>query len=189
LERHYRITTADIEAPASGIAKSAPNIGFVVLDPDGDLPMETDSFDVSVSSDVFEHIPKQGRRHWASELDRVARMGQVHTVPADSRDGLWASTDADKAFAAWHKATLGEDERWTNEHLAIGAPYIEELRSIFPEASVSGIVGCDVWQVTSELYRPQADHGPLAVRRDLSIELSSIEQRPPYKNALLVIRR
>jgi hypothetical protein len=189
LERHYRIVTADIEQPET-VAQFPPHTGFLLLDPDGDLPVRAGEFDVAVSSDVFEHIPNSARRHWAHELDRVASLGQVHSVPADSSDGRWASTKADQEFARWYEETFGEPERWTTEHLAIGAPLIEDLRSIFPAATVSGIVSCRVWQVTMRAkYGPKGPLDRLRFATNYAAGLRAIEQRPPYKNALLVIRR
>ena len=190
LERHYRIVTADIEEPGSGVAEAAPYVGYVVLDPAGDLPMAPDTFDVAVSSDVFEHIPAPARPHWAAELGRVARLGQVHSVPADSTDGRWASTETDREFAGWYETAFGVEERWTTEHLAIGAPSIEELRVVFPGASIGPIVSTRVWLLT--MKAKYGRKGPLDRVRFAATYLRDyrgIELRPPFKNALIVLLR
>ena len=188
LERHYRIVTADIEKPEAP-AQESPNVGFILLDPDGKLPATDQAFDVVVSSDVFEHIPSTERQRWAAELGRVARLGQVHSVPADSADKRWASTETDREFGSWYEDTFGLPERWTSEHLATGAPSVEELRSIFPGVAVSGIVNCGVWQSSMRAkYGPKDPLSRLKFALYYAANLRRMEHQPPYKNALLVMR-
>ena len=188
LERHYRIVTADIEEPDAP-AQEPPNVGFILLDPNGKLPATDQAFDVVVSSDVFEHIPSTERQRWAAELGRVARLGQVHSVPADSADKRWASTETDREFGRWYEDTFGHPERWTSEHLATGAPSVEELRSIFPGVDVSGIVNCDVWQSSMRAkFGPKGPLSRLKFALYYAANLRRMEHQPPYKNALLVMR-
>ena len=188
LEPHYRIVTADIEEPETP-AQEPPNVGFILLDPNGNLPATDRAFDVVVSSDVFEHIPSTERQRWAEELGRVARLGQVHSVPADSADQRWASTETDRAFGRWFEDTFGYPERWTSEHLATGVPSVEELRSIFPGVDVSGIVNCGVWQSSMRAkYGPKGPLSRLKFAFYYAANLRRLEHRPPYKNALLVMR-
>ena len=184
LERHYRVVVADIEAPVDGMPLQVPVTGFVLLDPGGDLPLDAESIDVAVSSDVFEHIPAGMRRHWASELGRVSRLAQVHSMPADGGGGKWTSTVTDQRFAEWYRGQFAEEERWTAEHLANGAPTIEELRTIFPNATVSGIVNSAVW--LAMMRAKYGRKGPLD-RVTLAVKYAgryrSLERRPPFKNA------
>ena len=190
LERHYRVLVADIEAPVGGLAVQVPVTGFILLDPNGELPLAGMSVDVAVSSDVFEHIPAGMRSHWASQLGRVTRLAQVHSMPADGGGGKWTSTLTDQRFADWYRDQFEEEERWTAEHLANGAPTIEELRTIFPNASVSGIVNSAVW--FAMMRAKYGRKGPLE-RLTLAVRYASryrsLERRPPFKNALVVMRR
>jgi hypothetical protein len=186
----YKITVADIEAPPAP-PDDAPSEGtFLLLDPEGDLPLPDRSVDIVVSSDVFEHIPPELRAGWAAELHRVARHGQVHSVPADDPDGSWASTETDVAFQSWYRGLTGGDERWTSEHLANGVPTIAELQSLFPSATIKGIVNCNVWLHSMHAKYGRKDFAHrVAFVTDYLRRYRRLEDRPPHKNALLVVRQ
>ncbi|MDP9227317.1 MAG: class I SAM-dependent methyltransferase, partial [Actinomycetota bacterium] len=84
LRANYRVTVADVSAEAIGAAQLAsPLVAKELLSQEGSLPFPAGKFDVVVSSDVFEHIPRGFREHWAGELKRVSRIGQIHNVPCD----------------------------------------------------------------------------------------------------------
>lgn len=189
IESHYRITVADIESPRTGASGTGPTGEFLLLQPDGRLPVEDRAYDVAVSSDVFEHIPALWRSHWAAELHRVARLGQVHSVPADDIEGRWRSTVTDREFAGWYRARFGEDERWTAEHLTTGAPSIEELQELFPGAVITGIVNCGVWLHSMEAkYGRKRPPDRLGFAIGYLIRHRANENTPPFKNALIALR-
>ena len=188
LERHYIVTVVDIDEEALQGPLLAPTVKAMLISAGGALPFDDSAFDVAISSDVFEHIPSAARPHWATELGRVSRLGQVHTIPADDGGLGWASAECDREFAAWLVESTGTVDRWTNEHLEVGVPSIRELRAIFPSPRISGIVNAQVW--TATMHAKRASNRPwdrigfvLAYAR----RLRKLEGRPPYKNALVVV--
>lgn len=189
LTAHYRIVIADIDSAAIASASiRPPTESAILIDPHGQLPFEAGAFDVVVSSDVFEHIPVEDRARWATELARVSRIGQVHSMPADSEDGRWTSTATDTAFDRWHHARFGSRERWTTEHLETGLPTIEALRHLFPSGRIEGLSNSAAWL---EAMHAQfgATHALARARfviRYLT-RLRKFESRPPFKNCLVIV--
>lgn len=186
---HYALTLVDTDREAIARAEIRPPIDdAVAIDPDEPLPFADGAFDIVVSSDVFEHIPAEARARWADDLARVSRIAQVHSVPLDSADGRWASSRYDRAYDAWLRATTGQSDRWTTEHLETGVPSVETIREIFEPTSVEGISNGDVWFAAMK-----AQNGPkdpisrlrFAVRYVRT--LRSLERRPPFKNALVLV--
>jgi len=190
-DQHYRLILADIDAATVETTRIDELVTkAIVLDPLGSIPLEDASVDVAVSSDVFEHIPLESRARWAAELLRVARLGQAHTFPADSRDGLWASTEADRSLNDWHQSRFGEPERWTAEHLSSPEPLVEEMVALFPESRVRGFANTEVW---GKMLRDQLDHVSLLGRARFglryAISLRVADRRPPWKGCLLTSGR
>ena len=140
----YQVVVADVDATAIANASlNKPLDGAVVLEPDGILPFGDDTFDVVVSSDVFEHIPQWDRPRWAREIHRVARHAQIHNIPCDGED--YVSSKADAAYQRWHIGRFGAPEPWTAEHIANGVPSVDELMMLFPGAMIRGIANADLW--------------------------------------------
>jgi SAM-dependent methyltransferase len=174
----YQVVSADIDPAAE-----------MVLDPDGPIPAPDGSFDVVVSSDVFEHIAAGDRGRWLTELARIATLGQVHTFPADDLEGKWAGESADLAFNAWFRRRYGYAERWTAEHIENGLPTVEEMLALCPGATVTGFANAQVW--VGMLIDQNSSPNPL---RRLLFGLRYLvrdRQRDllgPWKAALLVVR-
>ena len=187
LAKHYRVIVADVDATAIEAAQLRPPLeAAVVLHPDGTLPFADQSVDVSVSSDVFEHIPKPDRRRWADELLRVTRLGQVHNVPCDGED--YASTATDAAFQAWHTELFGVPEQWSAEHIANGVPTVDELLDLFPGSQVRGIANAEYWL---ETMKDEASRTSLPARVARSIRYvvrgSQNSAKSPFKACLLTV--
>jgi Methyltransferase domain len=190
-DRHYRLILADVDRETvEGTPIDNLVIEAIVLDPAGSIPLADRSVDVAVSSDVFEHIPLDSRAHWAAELLRVARLGQAHTFPADSGDGRWASTQADRTLDAWHRERFDEPERWTAEHLANAEPTIEEMMLMFPNCNARGFANVDVW---GEMLRDQLGVVAKLDRLRFGLHylhsLRAADRRPPWKGCLLTSGR
>lgn len=187
---HYRVVVADVDASEllPAFVHDAPLVEAILVDPDGSIPLPDDAVDVATSSDVFEHIAPAKRSRWASELSRVSRLGQIHVFPADSRDGRWASTAADRAFDAWHRARFGEAERWTAEHLAHDEPIVEDMVALFPGCHVQGFANTSVWL---EMVKNLFGRGGFVDRARFSLRyLFSLRHRdrhPPFKACMLVV--
>lgn len=188
LTDRYDIHVVDIERETiAAIELRPPLAGKLAIDPLPPLPYPDGSFDVVASSDVFEHIPRDLRSAWAEELARVTRLGQVHTVPCDSPDALWASSKVDREFASWYESTLGKPEPWTLEHITNGVPTVDELAASFHPTELRGIANTDIWM---ESMRVQ--YGPAGLFRRLRFIIRYIaqrttDQRPPFKGCLIVV--
>jgi len=184
----YRVFLVDTDRAALAAAPVRPPVvASLPLDPGGVLPFRDRTVDAVVSSDVFEHIPREARARWAGECRRVARLGQVHTVPCDGGGGRFAGAAADREFDAWHRGRFGASERYTAEHLENGLPTEEELRSLFPGARVEGFGSTGVWmelvrrQFTGKTPVGRVLDGAWYVRRG-----RERDGEPPFKNALVV---
>lgn len=185
LADRYEITVADLDLSNTPIRP--PIAALVVVDVAEPLPLPDHSFDAVVSSDVFEHIPRDERARWAAELRRVSRGPQVHTVPCDSADGRWQSTPADERFAAWYQDRFGEPERWTAEHLDVGTPTVTEMAQLF-RAPARPIVNVDVWLAA---MTARYDSTGVLARLRFALTYATRDRtragRPPFKSALYVV--
>jgi SAM-dependent methyltransferase len=186
----YEIHVVDIEREAiEAIELRPPLAGKLTNDPLPPLPYPDRSFDVVASSDVFEHIPHNLRNAWADELARVARVGQVHTVPCDSSDARWESSAADREFASWYESTLGEPEPWTTEHITNGVPTVNELTAAFRPTELRGLANTAIWMDSMRVQ-----YGPGGLFRRLRfitryIARRTADERPPFKGCLVVVDR
>lgn len=190
LSRHYDVEVVDIEQDEiEAVTLRAPLTGKLAIEPEPPLPYSDKAFDVVVSSDVFEHIPHELRPAWADELARVAAIGQVHSVPCDSDDTHWNSSSADREFAAWYEATVGEPERWTVEHIRNGVPTTHELIAYFRPTDLRGLANTRIWMESMKLQ-----YGSAGLLGRIRFILGYIRERerdrqPPFKACLIVTER
>jgi SAM-dependent methyltransferase len=188
LTARYEIHVVDIEREAiEGVELRPPLAGKLAIDPVPPLPYADGSFDVVASSDVFEHIPRDLRGDWAHELARVARLGQVHTVPCDSSDARWESSTVDREFASWYESAMGEPERWTVEHIANGVPTVDELAATFHPTQLRGLANTAIWMDSMRIQ-----FGPSGWFRRIRFITRYIahrrtDLRPPFKGCLIVV--
>jgi hypothetical protein len=189
LQDRYRLTLADIDQEL--LAKThlgSPIERVILLDPDGGIPERDAAYDVAVSSDVFEHIPAERRAAWATELRRVSRHGQVHSMPCDSADGKFQSTETDRRFNSWYEDRFGEPERWTSEHLVNGVPQLDEIARLFQPTRIQGLANVEVWLAAMERrFDPVTVLDRLAFAARYARQLRQLERRAPFKNCLVVV--
>ena len=187
-DRHYEVTLADIDRAAIDEAIVAPpTIAKHVISDASGLPFEDDSVDVTVSGDVFEHIPRDRRPFWASEIARVTRLAQIHTIPCDDNAGRYASSIADSAFLAWHNLRFGSPDRWTTEHQQNGVPTIAEIHELFAGARVEGLMNTAVWLESIKVHFAGRIGSRLRFIARYMLRLRSIDSRPPFKSCLVVV--
>jgi Methyltransferase domain len=188
LSSRFDVTVVDVDEEA--VARTPirrPIIAASVIEPNSPLPFADCAFDVVVSSDVFEHIPAVARAACAAEARRVSRLAQIHTIPIDSADGRWQSTATDKAFSAWQRSLGAAPDRWTEEHLAIRAPTLEEIQLLFPGARIEPLASASIW-----LHSMRAQRGPKGVLTRVRFAVGYLiarqadARKPPYKNAIVV---
>lgn len=187
LADRYQVVVADIDASAVAHAQlRRPLEASVVLEPGGTLPFADGTFDVVVSSDVFEHIPQQDRARWSQELQRVARHAQIHNIPCDGGD--YVSSKSDAAYQAWHVDSFGAPEPWTAEHIANGVPSVAELKMLFPGARIRGVANAELWLRT---MKEEATRSSLPARLVRGILYATnrrrLDSHAPYKACLLTM--
>jgi SAM-dependent methyltransferase len=109
------------------------------------LPFRDKIFDVVISVDTVEHIPKSIRHNFYNELKRVCRRKIILTCPMQSNDGIFQGKDYDIIFQYLHERKYGVREPNTDQHIAAGHPTLEEIKYEFPNSTIQGYKNCNVW--------------------------------------------
>lgn len=123
LRRHYRFFLLDVQKMAF---KGLNRVHCVV----GDgcrLPFRDKAFDIIVSVDTVEHIPKSVRRNFYTELKRVCKKRIVITCPIQSNDGMFQGKKYDTTYQHLYERNYGVKESNTAQHIAAGHPTLEEI--------------------------------------------------------------
>ncbi|HEU4701401.1 MAG TPA: methyltransferase domain-containing protein [Conexibacter sp.] len=110
-----RVLAVNVEAPADLVV------------PADRLPFEDATFACSTSLDVLEHVKAGDRARFVREQLRVTRGRAVLCCPL----GTPEHAKEERAVAAWHRETVGTDNRWLAEHADNGLPTLDELRAAF----------------------------------------------------------
>jgi hypothetical protein len=104
-----------------------------------DLPVEDESFDVVVASDVLEHIPPELREKVIREAIRVARRLVIFGFPCGA-----AAHDSDEELKQTYLRRNMQVPEWLEEH----------MEAAFPEPSLfSDLSGWQVDQFSNESLR------------------------------------
>ncbi|RCV65570.1 Glycosyltransferase, partial [Methanophagales archaeon] len=88
-------------------------------------PLKNSSFDVVISSDLYEHIPAEDRVKTVSEMLRLSKNFVVLGAPFYSKAVEDAETEANKFFLK----NTGEPHPWLKEHIKNGLPLMDELET------------------------------------------------------------
>lgn len=80
-------------------------------------------FDIVVALDVFEHIPRDKRDDFISEIHRVSSEFYLITAPFASP----LVSEAERRTNAVYKSLVQEDYRWLAEHFENGLPVQKDL--------------------------------------------------------------
>ena len=95
---------------------------YILADATNMPEIETDSFDVVIALDVFEHIPKNLRNDFLDELNRVSKNIVVLASPYDEL----GVNKAEVRVNAYFKTKYGIDYSWLDEHISNGLPNLDE---------------------------------------------------------------
>jgi len=101
--------------------------GYYVTADGCSLPFKDKAFDVVISIDTVEHIPKMIRHNLYRELKRSSKKRIIFTCPIQSSDGLFQGMKYDLIFQYLHERTYGVKEPNTAQHIAAGHPTLEEI--------------------------------------------------------------
>jgi GT2 family glycosyltransferase/ubiquinone/menaquinone biosynthesis C-methylase UbiE len=102
--------------------RTGEECNYVVGDITGS-PYKSDSFDVVVSSDVYEHIVPKDRLNVISEMLRIANNFVILGAPFDSKD----VQDAEIKACNYYHGIVGESHPWLIEHIKNGLPSTKKL--------------------------------------------------------------
>ncbi|MDO8736018.1 MAG: methyltransferase domain-containing protein [Thermoleophilia bacterium] len=92
-----------------------------------DIPLEDDSFDYVVSSDVFEHIEPSRRDQFLTENLRVAKSGVILGAIFHSPEREMAEKFANESY---RYISRGQDHFWLKEHIDNGLPEAGALEDL-----------------------------------------------------------
>jgi SAM-dependent methyltransferase len=151
------------------------------------LPFQDNSFDVALSVDTIEHLPRGLRPAFVSELKRVGKHGVVITCPMESADDRFQARRSDLRLSQIITKRNRVQPGWLREHLEQGHPTRDELLELLPGAQVTGSENCDVWLRFASLHERSfmwlfsALFYVLVLRRQ--------DTKPPYRRGLLLWRK
>jgi SAM-dependent methyltransferase len=89
------------------------------------LEYEDNYFDWAISIHTLEHVPKDDRANFILEMIRVSKEGVFLNFP----EGKYAEKLCQNFLKSLHKKGM-EPNKWTVEHLKMGLPLYDEIKSI-----------------------------------------------------------
>jgi hypothetical protein len=99
-----------------------------------DMLLENESFDWVVSTDVFEHIPKEKRNNFLEENLRVASRGVILVAPFYTKEVKQAEINANENYKMLHD---GKDHIWLKEHIENGLPDMIDFENLLKEKKIA----------------------------------------------------
>ena len=148
------------------------------------LPFKDKSFDVVISVDSLEHVPEEQKNDYCTELKRVAKKYVIVHCPCDSRDGTFNGTNCDSEFQRRYHAKYHTYEFNTAQHLESGLPKVEDLKKLFPGASLTGTQNKAVW--LDYMIRGLSPYVRQLNGLIYKIKLQKKDNLPPFHCCLLV---
>jgi GT2 family glycosyltransferase len=116
-----RITLVDVQPPGSLTHLPLRYDGYVQGD-GARLPFVDDAFDVVTAHDTLEHIPKEDRPAFLTELARVAQRFVIVNGPVWTPDTVWA----ERRLAAFLER-VDARSAYLDEHIERGLPEPQEI--------------------------------------------------------------
>ena len=116
------------------------------------LPFPDNSFDVIVSVDTLEHVPRSERSKFVAELKRISRSRIVLCCPAHSADGTYQAADWDQALREALRQRGQPPPAWLADHLEKEHPTLAELLELFPGAEIWGVGRGPAWLRSERIY-------------------------------------
>ncbi|NBU34139.1 class I SAM-dependent methyltransferase [bacterium] len=110
------------------------------------MNVEDGAYEVVVTSDTLEHIPKNDRKKFISELVRVSSDLIILCAPFDN-SGV---PKEEERLQSFYKGINGQPHRWLQEHADYVLPNVEDIKKCFEAAGVTPIV---IGQSSLKLWR------------------------------------
>ena len=148
------------------------------------LPFRDKTFDIVVSVDTAEHIPKSIRHKFYEELKRVCKKIIIITCPLQSNNGIFQGKKYDIIFQYLYEKNYGDKEPNTAQHIAAGHPTLEEIKVALPDSAIYGYKNCDIW-LKYMLFSPKPFIG-LFCGLLYVIFWKKNDNKPPYWGAIIV---
>lgn len=115
------------------------------------MPFADKSFDVVVSCDVIEHIPKDSRSAFLKESARATKDLLIVAAPFN----LKGVRDAEVSANNFYKEMTGQDHRWLLEHLVDELPNIKQaaltLEKVGLNTAYFSNTALDNWQLVTRV--------------------------------------
>ena len=114
------------------IKELAEDDHFFVADATNLENVKNDEYDLVIASDVFEHVPKQLRTDFLSEIYRVSKLGVIMCFPI----GNEVTEQAEISINERYKELFGENHRWLIEHIENGLPRLADIEKFFAKKKI-----------------------------------------------------
>ncbi len=118
-----------------------------------DMKFDDGTFDVAVSFDTYEHIPKQNRRDFMSEAARITRRCFIVAAPFNTQ--RHTTLAAEKLANELYLANKSVEHPWLKEHIEYGTPDIKETDVLLEKLGLSYVRiptnSIDLWLLTQGL--------------------------------------
>ncbi len=105
-----------------------------------------DSFDVVITSDTLEHIPKKDRKNFIKELNRVSKDLVILCAPFNHG----SVANEEKLSQDFFTELTGHEHRWLKEHSEYGLPNPSEIQAVFADEAKSvatfNHTSLDIWR-------------------------------------------
>lgn len=96
------------------------------------MEFESNSYDIVLALDVFEHIPENRRTCFIDELYRVCKKIAIISAPFDSTEVVLSEERAN----SYYKSMIGIDHLWLYEHINYGLPSEKNLIKYIRERNI-----------------------------------------------------
>jgi hypothetical protein len=89
------------------------------------LPFKDQEFDIAVSFDALEHVPRSKRGKFISEILRVSKGVSIIAAPFD--DDTHSVLKAERRLNEYYSALYGKEHKWLKEHIDNKTPLSREI--------------------------------------------------------------
>ena len=171
-----KIRYLDINLPEA--LKDDPK--YILADATNMPQINDNSFDIVIALDVFEHIPKDLRKKFLKEIQRVSKKMFILAGPFDET----GVNEAEIRVNQYYKTKFGEDYIWLKEHIENGLPNLNKTVNFLNSTHNNKLQvfkhgSLEVWEQLIRLHFEVADN---SVLQDYRMEIDKYYNEYIYKN-------